>query len=64
MQFYEEIRITLTCHLVRRVYDVCQYIFSGEGEYTLDIHYIFSQQDLSDSVFERFCGHKTDSNEE
>ena len=30
---------------VKRVYDVCQYIFSGEGEYVLDMHYIFSQHD-------------------
>ena len=29
---------------VKRVYDVCQYIFSGEEEYALDMHYIFSQQ--------------------
>jgi hypothetical protein len=28
----------------RRVYDVYQYIFSGEGEYVLDMHHIFSQQ--------------------
>jgi hypothetical protein len=31
---------------VKRVYDVCQYIFSGEGEYALDMHYIFSQHIL------------------
>ena len=29
---------------VKRVYDVCQYIFSGEGEYALDMHYIFAHQ--------------------
>jgi hypothetical protein len=33
-----------SCLEVKRVYDVCQYIFSGEGEYALDIHHIFSQQ--------------------
>jgi hypothetical protein len=26
---------------VKRVYDVCQYMFSGEGEYVSDMHYIF-----------------------
>ncbi len=35
---------------VKRVYDVCQYIFSGEGEYALDMHYIFFQQDLGEDV--------------
>ena len=25
------------------LYDVCQYTFSGEGEYALDMHHIFSQ---------------------
>ncbi len=28
---------------VKRVYDVHQYIFSGEGEYALNMHHIFSQ---------------------
>jgi hypothetical protein len=28
---------------VKRVYDVYQYIFSGEGEYVLDVHHIFSK---------------------
>ena len=32
---------------VKRVYDVCQYIFSGEGEYVLGMHYIFSQHSPS-----------------
>ena len=27
---------------VKRVYDVYQYIFSGEGEYVLDMDHIFS----------------------
>jgi hypothetical protein len=29
---------------VKRVYDVYQYIFSGEGEHVVDMHHIFSQQ--------------------
>jgi hypothetical protein len=33
-----------SCLEVKRVYDVCQYIFSDEGEYVLDMHYIFSQR--------------------
>jgi hypothetical protein len=32
-----------SCLEVKRIYDLCQYIFSGEGEYVLDIHYVFSQ---------------------
>jgi hypothetical protein len=31
---------------VKRVYGVYQYIFSGEGEYALDIHHIFSQHNM------------------
>jgi hypothetical protein len=31
---------------VKRLYNVYQYIFSGEGEYELDMRYIFSQQQL------------------
>jgi hypothetical protein len=36
---------------VKKVYDVYQYIFSGEGEYVLDIYHIFSQ-DVSLRSFE------------
>ena len=32
---------------MKRVYGVYQYIFSGEGEYALDIHHIFSQHSPS-----------------
>ena len=38
-----------SCLEVRRVYDVSQYIFSSEGEYVLDMHYIFSQQGMRQS---------------
>ena len=30
---------------VKRLYNVYQYIFSGEGEYASDMHHIFSQQE-------------------
>ncbi len=35
-----------SCLEVKRVYDVCRYIFSGEGEYVLDMYHIFSQNSL------------------